>query len=75
MGEERGGDVDAPALGLHFDDAPDEQVADFGHVARAEGEDGEELVGFLEGPGDGGVDCGGVRGGVSAVASGKGLAT
>lgn len=56
MREERGGDVDAPALGLHFYYAAHDEVADFGRVACAEGQDGEEFVGFLEGPGYGGVD-------------------
>ena len=73
MGEQRGGEVDLPALGLHFDDAADDEVADFGRVARAEGTDGEELVGFEEGAGDGGEDCcgvGGGGGGVGSVAAG-----
>ena len=74
--EERGREVDFPPLGLHFDDAPDDQVADFGRVACAEGRDGEEFVGAEDGAGDGGVDGGGGGGwgggGVCAVASGEG---
>lgn len=67
--EERGGEIDFPALGLDFDDAADDEVADFGGVARAQGADGEELVGFLEGACYGGEDGGG-GGGVGAVAAG-----
>ena len=59
MGQQWGREVDFPALRLHFDDAADDQVADLGRVARAEGADGEELVGFEEGAGDGGEDLGG----------------
>lgn len=51
MGEERGGQVDFPAFGLDFDDAAHDEVANFGGVAGAEGADGEEFVGFLEGTG------------------------
>ncbi len=47
MGEQRGGEIDFPALGLDFDDAADDEVADFGGVAGTEGADREELVGFL----------------------------
>lgn len=76
MGEQRGGQIDFPALRLHLDDAADDQVADFGRVARAEGADGEEFVGFEEGAGDGGEDCGlsggGGGGGVGSVAAGRG---
>lgn len=39
-GELGGGYVDAPALGLDFDDAADDQVTDFGRVAGAQGADG-----------------------------------
>ncbi|GKT90567.1 glutamate-cysteine ligase modifier subunit [Colletotrichum tofieldiae] len=53
-GELRGADVDAPALRLDLDDAADDQVADLGGVAGAEGADGEELVGAGYGAGDGG---------------------
>ncbi len=72
MGEQGGGEVDFPALGLDLDDAADDEVADFGGVARAEGPDGEEFVGFEEGAGDGGEDCGGGWGGgcVGSVAAG-----
>ncbi len=74
MGEQGGGEVDFPALGLDLDDAADDEVADFGGVARAEGADGEEFVGFEEGAGDGGEDCGGGPGGgcVGPVAAGRG---
>jgi len=73
-GEGEGGEegrryVDAPAPGLHFCYAADDEIADFGGVARAEGQDGEEFVGFVDGAGDGGEDCGGLGGGVGAVAS------
>lgn len=68
-GELRGGDVDAPALGLDFDDAADDEVADLRGVAGAEGPDGEELVGFGEGAGEGGGDGGGAGGDVGAVAA------
>jgi len=54
---------------LHFCYAADDEIADFGGVARAEGQDGEEFVGFVDGAGDGGEDCGGLGGGVGAVAS------
>ena len=70
MGEQGGGEVDFPALGLDLDDAADDEVADFGGVARAEGADGEELVGFQKGAGDGGEDGRGVRVRVGPVASG-----
>lgn len=69
MREQRGGEVDFPALRLHLDDAADDEVADFGRVARAEGTDGEEFVGFEEGAGDGGEDLGGRGVGVGSVAS------
>lgn len=69
MGQQRGGEVDFPALGLDFDDAADDQVADFGGVARAEGADGEEFIGLEEGAGDGGEDAGGGGVGVGSVAS------
>ena len=55
-GELRGGDVDAPPLGLHLDDAADDEVADFWGVARAERLDGKELVGLGEGACEGGCD-------------------
>ena len=66
-GELGGGDVDAPALGLDFDDAADDEVADLGSVAGAEGTDGEELVGFGEGTGEGGGDVGRTGWDVGAV--------
>ena len=72
MSEQRGGEIDFPAFGLDFDDAADDEVADFGGVAGAEGGDGEEFVGFEEGAGDGGEDCGGGGGGVSAMTSVRG---
>ena len=71
MREQGGGEVDLPALRLHLDAAADDQGAFFGGVARAQGADGEEFVGFEEGAGDGGDDCG-VRlrgGGVGSVAA------
>jgi len=49
--EEGGGDVDAPALGFDGADAPDDEVADGGRVARGEGRQGEELVRVEEGAG------------------------
>lgn len=73
MGEQGAREVDFPALGLHLDHAADDEVAGFGQVARAEGADGEELVGFDEGAGDGGVDLRvgrGGGGGVGPVAAG-----
>lgn len=69
MSEEWRREIDFPALGLYFDDAADDEVAYFGSVAGAEGRDGEEFVGFEEGAGDGGEDCGGGGGGVGAVTS------
>lgn len=48
-GELRGGDVDAPALGLDLDDAADDEVADLRGVAGAQGPHGEELVRLCEG--------------------------
>ena len=54
VGEQRGGEVDFPALGVDFDDAADDEVADFGGVARAEGVDGEEFVGDVDGSREGG---------------------
>lgn len=71
MCEQWGGEVDFPALRLHFDDAADDEVADLGRVARTEGADGEEFVGFEEGAGDGGEDCRVVlrRGGVCSMAA------
>ena len=72
MGEQRGGEVDFPALRLHLDDAADDKVADFRGVARAEGADGEEFVGFEEGAGDGGEDLGGGGVRVGSVAAGGG---
>ncbi|KAJ6257312.1 Dihydroorotase [Drechslerella dactyloides] len=59
-----GGDVDAPALGLDFEDAADDEIADFGNVAEAQGADGEELVGFGDRAGERGDD------GLGAVARG-----
>jgi hypothetical protein len=58
LGEQRGGDVDFPPARLHLDDAANDQVADFGRVARAQRLDREEFVGFLDGAGDGGDDGG-----------------
>ena len=57
MREQGGAEIDFPALGLDFEDAADDEVADFGCITRAEGEDGEKFVGFEEGAGDGGGDC------------------
>lgn len=54
---------------MHLDDAADDEVANFGGVACAEGADGEEFVGFEEGAGDGGEDLGGCGVGVGSVAS------
>ena len=54
---------------MHFDDAADDQVADLGRIARAEWADGQELVGFEEGAGDGGEDLGGGGVGVGSVAA------
>lgn len=68
-GELRGADVDAPALGLDLDYAADDEVADLGGVAGAQGPDGEELVGAGYGSRNGGDDFGGARGDVGAVAS------
>ncbi len=75
MCEQGGGEIDFPALGLDLDDAADDQVANFGRVARAEGADGEEFVGFEEGAGDGGEDRRvGLRGGgVGSVAAVGGI--
>lgn len=57
---------------MHFDDAADDEVADFGDVARAQGGDGEELVGAGEGAGEGGADrVRGWGGEVRAVAAVK----
>lgn len=70
-GELGGGDVDAPALGLDLDDAADDEVANLGVVARAEGTHGEELVCAGEGACEGGGDGGGVEGDVGAVTAGK----
>lgn len=69
MGEQWGREIDLPTLRLHLDDPADDQVADFGRVARAEGADGEEFVGFEEGAGDGGEDLGGGGVGVGSVAA------
>lgn len=69
VGEESGGDVDFPPLRLHFDDSAHHQVADFRRVPCAEGPDGEELVGFLNGGVNGGDDEGGGGEHVGAVAS------
>ncbi|GJC85175.1 putative glutamate--cysteine ligase regulatory subunit [Colletotrichum liriopes] len=68
-GELRGADVDAPALRLDLDDAADDQVADLGGVAGAEGADGEELVGAGYGAGDGGNNFCRRGGNVGSVAS------
>lgn len=68
-GELRGGDVNAPAAGLDLGDAADDEVAYLGGVAGAEGPDGEELVGFCYGAGDGGGDVCCLRGDVGTVAS------
>ena len=69
MCEKRRRDVDFPAILLDLDDATDDEVADLGRIAGAEGKDGEELVGFedcaSEGRGYGRMD-GGV---VSAMAA------
>ena len=73
MREERGREIDFPSACLDFDDAPDDEVADLGGVARAEGGYGEEFVGAGEGAGEGGDDLvgggvdGGGGGGVGAV--------
>lgn len=40
--------VDAPPLGLHLDNAPDDEVANLGRVASAQGPHREELVGLGE---------------------------
>lgn len=42
--EQGGADVDAPPPRLHLGDAADDEVADLGRVARAQGAHGEELV-------------------------------
>jgi hypothetical protein len=68
-GQHGGRDVDGPLLGLHGDNAADDEVADLGGVARAQGLDGEQLVGLVQVAGDGGDDGGGVGGDVSAVAA------
>lgn len=68
-GELGGGDVDAPALGLDLGDAADDEVADLGVVARAEGAHREELVCAREGAGEGGCDGCGVGEDVCAVAA------
>jgi hypothetical protein len=60
--EKRGRDIDFPAILLDLDDAADDEVADLGRIAGAEGNDGEELVGFedcaSEGRGYGRMDGG-----------------
>lgn len=53
MCEKRGRDVDFPAILLDLDDAADDEVADLGRIAGAEGKDGEELVGFEDGTSEG----------------------
>lgn len=68
--EQGGAEVDFPSARFHREDPADDQVADFGRVARAEGVDAEELVGAEEGAGDGGEDGWSGRGGiVGAVAA------
>ena len=65
-----GVDIDLPALRLDFDDAPDDEVADFRGVAAVQRGDGEKFVGFEDGA-EGRGDDGG-RGGrveVRAVAA------
>ena len=69
MSEQWRRQVDFPPLSLHFDDPANDEVADFGRVARAEGTDGEEFVGFEEGAGDGGDDLEGGGAGVGSVAA------
>ena len=72
MCEERRRDVDFPPVLLHFDDPADDEVADFGSVARAEGKDREQLVSFEDGAGEG-RGYAGVEGMVvGAVAAGEG---
>ena len=73
VGEQWGGEIDFPSLGLHLDHAADDEVADFRGISSAEGANGEEFVGFLQSAGDAGED-GGRRGGggrrsVGAMAS------
>lgn len=69
-GELRGGDVDAPALGLDLGDAANYQVANLRVVAGAERADGEELVCPGEGACEGGCDGCCVGKDVCAVAAG-----
>ena len=69
MSEQWRRQIDLPPLSLHFDDAADNQVADFGRVACAEGTDGEEFVGFEEGAGDGRDDLEGGGAGIGSVAA------
>lgn len=56
MCEQRRSDLNFPPLLLNFYDAADDQVANLGGVARAEGNAGEELVGFQDCAEDGRVD-------------------
>lgn len=68
-GELGGGNVDAPTLGLDFDDATDDEVTNLGCIAGAEGPNGEEFVGFRKGASEGGGDGGGSRRNIGAVAT------
>ena len=71
MCEKRGRDVDFPAILLDLDDAADDEVADLGRIAGAEGKDGEEFVGFEDGAGEG-RGYGRMEGGViSAMAAAR----
>ena len=71
MSEQWGRQIDFPPFSLHFHNAADDQVAYLGRVARAEGTDGEEFVGFEEGAGDGGDDLEGGGAGVGPVAAAR----
>jgi hypothetical protein len=54
LGEERGGNVNLPPLGLDFDNAAHDEITDLGCVAGAEWVDGKELIGFVDCTGDSG---------------------
>jgi hypothetical protein len=72
--EKRGRDVDFPAILLDFDDAADDEVANLGRIASAEGKDGEELVGFEDSASEG-RGYGRMEGGVVSAMAAAELAT
>jgi hypothetical protein len=67
--KKRGCNFDFPPPLLYFYYSAYDEIADFWAITGAEGDNGEEFIGFQNCAENGGMDCSGVLGMICAVAS------